>query len=398
MGFINKSNKIVLNAFYTQKGRTYYLNGTDQEKKPLYFSLGDSDTNYIIGSNSENVLDSGFVPDLSGNYDDCLKGVADGVDLKYHINYSSLNIDNDVKEIRFLNTAHAYEGINNLTVKVDLGKYISWLKKYGTYSINTTDPFNSIQPNLSSPLINFFDSIGVFNLTDNSIATDSEVSFKFSDGDFKQYQALNRFLLDTTKPNNFNLTVPSNNYQSSPLAFLFTSKNTTNLNKIGTSGLMINNRDYMYKVNEVGSSDYTLYSYNSITSGITLDTTKTYDILPVVILRYYKNGILNEELFKLRNTGTITNGNLTNANNQYLKLFVNDANKSLVVREAELLQDFITTRSDLFYSKNNVYYSKPLTIYVSSSDDTVNVGTLKISLFYDPTKTYTNTPNDTFTV
>lgn len=404
MGYISKNDKIKLTAFYTQKGRTFYLNGDETDKKPVFFSLGDSDTNYIIGVNNQtntvvnNILKSGFIPDLSGDYDGCLKGVAEGVKINNLINYTPSG-NTDYKEVRFFTDNHPYDGLNNLNIKIDLSKYIGWLKYYGNYSVNTNDSYNKIEQTLTSPFIKLYNYLGVFNTTNNSISTSENIKFTFSEGDYKNYEKFNRFLLDTSFSSNFKTVVPSNGYQSSPLTFLFTSKNNLG-NNGGNTGIIINNRDYVYLVKNYTTNVTTTYSYNTFNSGVALDTTVTYDITPAVIIRYYKNNNIIEETFKLRPNSNIINGNLTNSNNQYLKLFVNDLNKTLITREAELLEEFIINRTDLFTVNNNgLYNSRPLTIYCDTNDGSdINFGTLKISFVYNSHSIYSPIPNDTFII
>jgi len=397
MGYIPSSPTTLLYAYYTNLGKNYYLTGSDVDKTPVYFGLGDSDTNYVIGENNGNILTSGFVPDITGDQEDCLNGIADGIEIKNLLNYQPIT-NTGANEIRFFTTSNPYMGSNVLNINIDLGKYISWINTFGSYSISSTAYFNVIQPTLVSPLIQFYNSIGIYNTTTNAVDFNTNISLTFSAGDFNLYQNLNRFLLDTTKPNNFNLIQPSNLGMSSPLEFIFSSVGNQGANLIGAGGIMINNRDYLYQVTDITANTTTNYTYSQMT-GVTLNTNSTYNITPIVILRYYNQGTLNSETFYLRSDNSILlNGSISNANNQYLKLFVNSSNVSLATREAQLLTSFITTRTDLFYKSNNIYYSYPLSINVSTDDPTVNNAVLRINMFYNPNATYINQPNDTFTI
>jgi hypothetical protein len=404
MGYIDQSNNVTLNAFYTQKGRTFYLNGTDIDKTVTSFCLGDSDVNYIIGINS-NILPSGFIPDLTGDYNGCLNGIAEGTVIKNLVSLTGSTNSNtitipDQQEIRFFSDKNQYIGDNTLNLNIDLGKYINWLQYYGKYSTNSSDSYNKIDQTLSSPFIKFYNYVGVYNTTNDSVDTTTDVRFTFSSGDYNNYEQLNRFLLDTTLPSSFRTVIPNNSYLSSPLSFLFTSMNNQG-NNAGNTGVIINNRDYIYLVTDNANNITTTYTYNQVNSGITLDTTINYTIVPAVILSYYNNGSLIKETFSLRtdsNNTNLINGTISNNSNQYLKLFINSNNKTLIVREAELLQNFIVSRTDLFTLNNNgIYNSRPITIYCKSNvDDTINHGVIKLSFTYNPNLIYTPIPNDTF--
>lgn len=98
MGYIPKSSKVTLNAYLTQKGREYFIKGTEQQVEIKYFSLNDPDVNYRIasrinGDGDKNVLPSGFIPDLTGDNTGCIKSVASGLEQKYTIKGGSNLID-----------------------------------------------------------------------------------------------------------------------------------------------------------------------------------------------------------------------------------------------------------------------------------------------------------------
>ncbi len=83
MGFIPSSSTQTLSAYLTQQGRKYILSGTKEQFKVAYFSLHDSDVNYTIAKNivssNYNNLPNGFVPDITGDFDECIKSIAAGV-------------------------------------------------------------------------------------------------------------------------------------------------------------------------------------------------------------------------------------------------------------------------------------------------------------------------------
>lgn len=83
MGFIPQVSTKTLYAYLTQKGREYILNGDKEDFQVAYFTLHDEDVNYFISSNisagtTYYTLQSGFVPDITGDADTCIKSIAAG--------------------------------------------------------------------------------------------------------------------------------------------------------------------------------------------------------------------------------------------------------------------------------------------------------------------------------
>jgi hypothetical protein len=80
MGYIPTSTTQTLYAYLTQEGRFNLLFKDAVDFQVKYFSLHDNDVNYIIASeiiNSQfNKLPKGFVPDITGDNDDCIRSVA----------------------------------------------------------------------------------------------------------------------------------------------------------------------------------------------------------------------------------------------------------------------------------------------------------------------------------
>ena len=91
MGYITSGATVYIDCFLTQKGKELFFIGEDEDIIVKYFSLGDSDTNYVITNNlnittqDDNVLTEGFIPSISGNYDECAKSIAGGIKLKFEI-------------------------------------------------------------------------------------------------------------------------------------------------------------------------------------------------------------------------------------------------------------------------------------------------------------------------
>jgi hypothetical protein len=92
MGFLPSSSTIQLYAYITQYGREKILNGDEYEFKITHFSLHDDDINYriaakkigtdITGGTIYNLVSSGFIPDITGDIDTCIKSLAKGVEIK----------------------------------------------------------------------------------------------------------------------------------------------------------------------------------------------------------------------------------------------------------------------------------------------------------------------------
>ena len=85
MGFIPQINTKTLYAYLTPKGRQYILDGDKVDFQVEFFSLHDDDVNYYISSNisagttsTYYTLQSGFIPDITGDNDSCIKSIAKG--------------------------------------------------------------------------------------------------------------------------------------------------------------------------------------------------------------------------------------------------------------------------------------------------------------------------------
>jgi hypothetical protein len=88
MGFIPQTNTKTLYAYLTPKGREYILDGNKEDFQVTYFTLHDDDVNYLVSSNISAgttstylTLPSGFVPDITGDADTCIKSIANGTNV-----------------------------------------------------------------------------------------------------------------------------------------------------------------------------------------------------------------------------------------------------------------------------------------------------------------------------
>lgn len=92
MGFVTSSSTIQLYAYITQYARDRIINGDINEFTVTHFSLHDDDINYKIASKEiatdatggtiYNLVSSGFIPDITGDIDNCVKSLAKGVAIK----------------------------------------------------------------------------------------------------------------------------------------------------------------------------------------------------------------------------------------------------------------------------------------------------------------------------
>ena len=78
MGYTPSSSTQTLYAYLTQKGRINLLFSSATDSQVKYFTLHDDDINYSISSlnSNTNKLPKGFVPDITGDNDDCIRSVA----------------------------------------------------------------------------------------------------------------------------------------------------------------------------------------------------------------------------------------------------------------------------------------------------------------------------------
>ncbi len=78
MGYVISGNTVNVVAYLTQTGRSLLLKGDKSRFKVSYFALGDSDSNYFI----ENPLAEGYVPDVTGDNEDCVPSISLNIDIK----------------------------------------------------------------------------------------------------------------------------------------------------------------------------------------------------------------------------------------------------------------------------------------------------------------------------
>jgi hypothetical protein len=250
MGYITSAITITLDSHLTQKGREGILSGiTNNITK---FSLGDSDTNYLITTRNS----VGKVPDVTGDHIGCVLSVARNIGIKNNISVSGLTIPT-TKEVRFVKDNVSY---NVLNVEVDLGNYFDYLK----FESLTT----SFNPQLKSPIIDFYDFIRVEEIDGNGnsvgVENDSVYSQFKTTQDFNVFKKLQNDYLKLSGIGFFNEGF--NNIVESPLRFLFSSLNDTYFGS-GAGGLLLNGREWGYCVVNLNNLSVPLNWFLFNTSG-----------------------------------------------------------------------------------------------------------------------------------
>lgn len=434
MGFTKSGSTITLEAYLTQKGREKYLSSDESSKTIKKFSLGDSDTNYVIatntrkGSDKKNTLERGLVPDLTGDQTDCIKSLTDDIQIKNPI-FVNQQINSNYKnnyEIRFFGDTFT-SGKNILRVKINLDVYFNWLLEHGKFvvndfnssnnlfSANISPNFNRHEPSLGDPILKLYNNISIINLRNFNI-TNNPLFIKPNIYDLEKFQQLNYFSSEYLPPDFTGTTsrlIYKPNFYSSLFQFLFTS----NANAGASSGrFMIFGRQYGYAsyndVNEyynnpdagvfVNPSQYE--SNNPSGGNIVSDITTVNNnepigsnfIVPAILIKYKKaNNTMVEKIYPVRfdaiDIGDGAEVIFNDYKNQYLKLYSRN-NKSAIEEEVAAAKEFIRSRTDLFDRKNVRYTSK-----VNLKFDTDNIlnndvkpAYLKIELKYDLDESSTN--------
>lgn len=412
MGFISKkTSEILVNAYYTQKGRSLFASGTDADKIITYFSFGDGDINYSLDINTatSNIL----VPDLTGDVDDCLKSISednitnpvfykkpDNVDSFIILpddSGSDVELSTNVnREVRLNNNdVLNNDGKNFVKVEIDLFKYISYLKTFGGYSSVLGSQYNTNDSKFKTT-IPVIDGITVYDNTSKYGVPNMRnlLSIELSSADYNIFKQYNRFLLSDT----FTLTEQLLNYQTPPIQFIFDEQKNVSFT--------VNNRTIGYGVWSIVNSVYTLKSFVSLSDLLVNNSILNVDVTdenmlvrPTVNVSYIKDNLQQNEYFIIREDYLSKFKSNTFPENQYGKGFIDpNTNKTLIYRESELLESYISNRVDLFDNISTVYTSKPFNLrFVSETNDIkIKDGVVKVVLKYDSATIYTPSINDTF--
>jgi hypothetical protein len=140
MAFLPSSSTKTLYAYLTQKGREYVLSGNKAQFAITQFSLHDEDVNYQISkfliSSEYNKLPKGFVPDITGDNDDCINSIAAGI-----FTNSNCTITGDTSGL-LKQTRDVYVGFQNTTLNSPAPTNITQNSFSQTIIVTVTPPEN----------------------------------------------------------------------------------------------------------------------------------------------------------------------------------------------------------------------------------------------------------------
>jgi hypothetical protein len=175
MAFIAQTNTKTLYAYLTPKGRQYILDGDKEDFQIAYFSLHDDDVNYQISSNisagtTYYTLQSGFIPDITGDNDNCIKSIAKGTTVNMQSTLFATDNTNSVGKIGSngdINQRNLTFGIANLNLGL--------LENVGS---NTNIDFN-FTVNLTAPNESDSEASATLNQTTAPITPAERLNSKF---------------------------------------------------------------------------------------------------------------------------------------------------------------------------------------------------------------------------
>ena len=240
MGYVPSSTTQNLYAYLTQKGRYNLLFENADAFQVKYFSLHDNDVDYTVASemiNSQyNKLPKGFVPDITGDDDDCIRSIAQA----YIVDANSIiNPGNDgVEFVRPVYVGFTESKNNPTSVNPDLNTIT------GSITLELTPPSNGTE------------------ITDEELANTSFVAYVVSkQGPIK------------------NILINGKSNESEIIAFDFSLVTTVNFsfekdNSLATnqdqeinSNIVIGIKDLKYATLKGGAQTYT-YSVNLTIKGV----------------------------------------------------------------------------------------------------------------------------------
>jgi hypothetical protein len=244
MGYIPSSATQTLYAYLTQEGRFNLLFSSATASTVKYFSLHDNDVNYIIASeiiNSQfNKLPKGFVPDITGDNDDCIRSVAQG-----HIVDANSIINPGAVFLRPVFVGFTQSRNTPFAARPDLNTFT------GSITLELTPPSNGTE------------------ITDEEIANTSFVVYV----DNKQGPIKN--ILINGKANQSEVLSFGNSYITT-VNFSFEKDNSiaTNQDQTIDSNILLGIKDLKYATLKGGAQTYT-YSLSLTIIGITGGATTT---------------------------------------------------------------------------------------------------------------------------
>ncbi len=200
MGFISSSSTLDISAYLTYAGRKAILSGQTSDSQIKFFTLGDSDVDYniaketLFGSPNKNILTSGFVPDLTGDNNGCIKSLADGITIRYALQSGIVApapapttpttpvptpttpvptpptppvpvpvVTTTYQLVLFTGTTtsnYITDGKSSLNAIVNLDVMMQWSLYNASISpFLSSTAYNTFDPNLKSPFADFYKSI-----------------------------------------------------------------------------------------------------------------------------------------------------------------------------------------------------------------------------------------------
>lgn len=373
MGFISTGDTTILNAYYTQKGRNLLLNGTEQDYNISYFALGDSDANYKINI----PLGEGFVPDLTGDNQDCVVSLAQNINIKYPVQYKN-DPPAPQYQVSFQRPDNGYY-YNVLNCQINLDS----ITRYQLYN-SSSNLFNpnrlKVNNNLFSPFVDLFSRIAI--LTGNTLIP--TINDFFSDDnmvlemlfDVNIFKNFNNTYLDTNNTNVINQTGDI----KSPIELTFSSLNISGNTFYGEgkSSVSLFGREigYVYQPYNTTDNSWSFYSakqfegiinYEFTTDNNNQITTNFSDftLAARIYSRDVNTGLVNTFIYRGdTNLTNLSKNNLNNFNNdlkfanQYTKLFADDfpvinTLKTTIVTEGLLQKE--VSNLDYFIKSSNIF-------------------------------------------
>lgn len=150
MGFIASSSTVTAIAYVTELGRQYLFGNSTKPRfttdsngvkidrfKPVRFSLGDPDSDY----NNPNILSAGTIPDISGAFEDTIKG-AKGRDLSNIITPGEAAFEQEITSLEYI--------ASTPSIDIDFSKNMSTIPTIYTVQLMTFINGQNVQDGMYS--------------------------------------------------------------------------------------------------------------------------------------------------------------------------------------------------------------------------------------------------------
>ncbi len=433
MGFISSglTSTINLSAFLTQKGREYLINDIDRVLIST-FSLSDPDHNYM-GSGGTTPLQTGDVPDVTGDYSGCVFSVHSSIDensLRNRILRKKAELF--TRRIKFKkNEDYINSGdtsyYQNLNCTIRLDRMIKYLLLESSEGRQSGSTYNE---QIKSPYADFYSEIAVIlssNTTNVETIERKEIEFKIGEGIiedtnyFKRLFNINQTIMDDPAAGINKYPISEVNTSEYPSPFVLTlssylSGETLNLGGSGKGGTIIYPRSLGYvvenlNINRNSTAVFPIISntkkfYRDIdldNKGFTfIGTNNNSKIIPAAAvdtgfdgIKVYegRSDILQDPTELIGNEIQGPNEIEKRWRNHYLRFY----KRELIQEEIKLLGRFIKNNSnpnttnrlfDIIYSSDtttpiNYLSRKPLILIAKTNDNQDEQGTLRVKFDLD---------------